>query len=153
MSYEVSRISERSGATIRYLFWNVTGANERYPTDFDNSYRFIRFMSIFASKVVVAQRNMRISLDRENFTPNIRMYSRFFDDAEDTVGPANLQGGEIVSSATEYYTPSDSIIGKGIIMPQRSQILAIVNSPANFAVFLEMIIIEANSPEALAIYI
>ena len=153
MSYEVSRISEAAGATIRYIVWDVD-ILETYPTDFDDQYRLIKFLSIRTTKSsVIALSNTNIRMVREGFGPSVRLYSRFYDTAEVTGDPANLQGGELVSFTTTTFTPSETVVGSGVLMPQRSQIEASLNSQLLFDVLLEMVVVEARSPEALAVYV
>lgn len=153
MGYDVSRISEAKGATIRYVVWDVL-TSEFYPSDFDTNYRFIQFMSIRTSKdTALATRFANIRLQREGFPVDVRLYSRFYNTTEETTTPANLQAGEIMSFSDTFFTPSNMIIGAGVLMPQRSRLNATVSSISNFDVLLEMVIVEARSPEALSVFI
>ncbi len=139
---------------MRLIHWEVE-LNELYPVAFDDKYRFIKTMSALTTKsTALGERFAEIFIEREGFTGPFLVYRRSYVLAEETDVAANLQANEMTSfPGVEFFTPSTLIVGNGIILPPRSRVRASISGTASFNFTLEIIMIEADTAEAMSQFI
>ena len=102
---------------------------------------------------VLSQAIARLGVIREGFASELRVWQRIYDTAEITGIGGVYFGQEQPEDITLTFIPSQAVIGKGIIIPPRSQLQTFMSITASFNFRLDMIIIEAVEAEDLAQFV
>jgi hypothetical protein len=155
MSITSTDHSFTDGVNGRFLSWAYPlGAPgiERYPAEFDDQWRFVRWGSVVYQHITGVASQMALLIEREGTNIVMVVHERNFATGENTV-PASLQGNELEGANSTFYLASADFIGPmGIWLPPRTRLMA-QTSAGGFQTIAGLFILESQSPERLLPYL
>lgn len=133
---------------VRVFYWQNSGvAQEFYPAQPDELWRYVQFSQLSYSKAAGAVGYARFSVFREGLVNPAHIHERQLLAATDTALAAGLQSGEHLAEAAYWGVSTGLVNSSGILVPPRSRLLSEVSN--NVFSRWEGVIYEATAFEKL----